>query len=127
MNKVVEFSSIPIIDVSNWDDPEVGKSICAAATHFGFFQIVNHGVPLEVMEGVKEATRLFFQLPVEERRKYLKGDSPSDTIELKTSFSPTNEKVLEWKDVLSHVYSTEDKSSKDWPAVSRYVACGVFV
>nr|GEZ07524.1 feruloyl CoA ortho-hydroxylase 1-like [Tanacetum cinerariifolium] len=38
--------SIPVIDMSNSDDPNVAKAICDAAQKWGFFQIVNHGKSL---------------------------------------------------------------------------------
>ncbi|XP_071902922.1 bi-functional coumaroyl CoA and feruloyl CoA ortho-hydroxylase F6H2-1-1-like [Coffea arabica] len=118
-NKVVLEESIPIIDVSNWDDPEVAGSICEAAAKWGFFQIINHGIPLEVLENVKEAGHKFFQLPNEERRKYWKENSPTPTVQLKTSFSPLAEKVLEWKDYLMHFYAPDDEGPKLWPSVSK--------
>ncbi|KAG9157267.1 hypothetical protein Leryth_004935 [Lithospermum erythrorhizon] len=111
--------SIPIVDVSNWNDPKVAAEICKAAAEWGFFQIINHGIPLEVLESVKEAGHEFFALPVDERKKYVKGNSPTSTVELKTSFSPLAEKVLEWKDYLLHVYVDDEEETKHWPSVSR--------
>ncbi|XVF69459.1 hypothetical protein PTKIN_Ptkin11bG0083800 [Pterospermum kingtungense] len=98
VNKVVSKESIPVIDVSNWDDPKVAESICKAASKWGFFEIINHGVPLEVLSNVKEAGHRFFGLPNEERKKYQIGHSPTDTVALKTSFVPQAEAVLEWID-----------------------------
>ena len=112
-------NSIPIIDVSNWDDPKVVNSICDAASKWGFFQIVNHGVPLEVLENLKNAAHSFFQLPSEERKKYLKENSPSEAVCLGTSFSPQAEKVLEWKDLLRLSWVSEDQASAFWPPVCK--------
>ncbi|KAK6144127.1 hypothetical protein DH2020_020947 [Rehmannia glutinosa] len=113
--------SVPIIDVSKWDDdPKVAESICEAAKKWGFFQIINHGVPLDVLENVKRAAHEFFELPVEERRKYLKENSPTQTVMLKTSFNPLAEKVLEWKDYLVHFMGQGNNDDfKLWPPVSR--------
>ncbi|KAK9029390.1 hypothetical protein V6N11_026508 [Hibiscus sabdariffa] len=112
--------SIPVIDVSNWDDPEVTESICEAAGKWGFFQIINHGVPLEVLDAVKEAAHRFFGLPNEERNKYWAGNSPTETVALKTSFAPQAEAVLEWKDYLSFRCSPGDLESFPlWPPVCR--------
>lgn len=120
--QVVTKKSIPTIDVSKWDDPEIADSICKAAAQFGFFQIINHGIPIEVLENVKEAAHEFFELPVEERRKYLKENSPSPTVELMTSHSPLVDKVLEWKDYLIHYCDGQEiEDSKFWPHVSRSV------
>ncbi|CDP09714.1 unnamed protein product [Coffea canephora] len=118
-NQIAQDESIAVIDVSNWDDPKIAASICEAAAKRGCFQIINHGIPLEVLENVKEARHKFFELPDEERRKYLKENSPTPTVQLKTSFSPLAEKVLEWKDYLTHLYIPDDESSKLWPSVSK--------
>lgn len=117
--KVVEESWIPIIDVSNWDDPKVVKSVCDAAQKWGFFQIINHGVPLDVLENVKRATHAFFALPPEEKRKYFKENSPSNHVRLSTSFIPEAESALEWKDYLSLFYVSDEEALSIWPAVCR--------
>ncbi|KAK4492320.1 hypothetical protein RD792_003123 [Penstemon davidsonii] len=91
-NQIAAQESVPIIDFSNWDDPKVAESICDAASKWGFFQIINHGIPLEVLENVKQAAHDFFNLPVVERRNYLKENTPSQTVQLRTSFSPQVEK-----------------------------------
>ncbi|KAL2240015.1 UNVERIFIED_CONTAM: G2/mitotic-specific cyclin S13-6 [Sesamum indicum] len=112
--------SVPVIDVSRWDDPGIAESICEAAAKWGFFQIINHGIPDEVLENVKRAAHDFFELPVEERRRYLKENSPTHTVMLKTSFSPLAEKILEWKDYLMHYCDgQENEHSKFWPPLSR--------
>ena len=117
--KIMSRESIPIIDMSKWDDPKVAEAICEAAEKWGFFQIINHGVPIEVLENVKEATHQFFRLPAEEKRKYLKEFSPSNNVRFGSSFSPEAEKALEWKDYLSLFYVSEDEASALWPAVCK--------
>ncbi|KAH7560390.1 hypothetical protein JRO89_XS10G0009300 [Xanthoceras sorbifolium] len=101
MTKIEPRESIPVIDMSKWDDPQVANSICDAAEKWGFFQVVNHGVPQEVLDNVKKATYGFFGLPAEEKRKYSKENSPSNNVRFGTSFTPQVEKALEWKDYLS--------------------------
>ncbi|KAK8601852.1 hypothetical protein V6N12_051676 [Hibiscus sabdariffa] len=119
-NSISTHHSIPVIDVSDWDDPEATESICEAAGKWGFFQIINHGVPLEALEAVKEAAHRFFGLPREERNKYWAGNSPTETVALKTSFAPQAESVLEWKDYLSFRCSPPDLESFPlWPPVCR--------
>ncbi|KAF8396013.1 hypothetical protein HHK36_017624 [Tetracentron sinense] len=115
MGKVVTEESIPVIDMSKWDDPKVADSICDAAEKWGFFQIINHDVPLEVLENVKEATHRFFGLRAEEKRKYSKENSSTNNVRFGTSFSPQAERSLEWKDYLSLFYVSEDEASALWP------------
>ncbi|KAB2065809.1 hypothetical protein ES319_A09G116000v1 [Gossypium barbadense] len=120
-NNILTYDSIPVIDVSNWDDPKVKESIRDAAGKWGFFQIINHGVPLHVLDAVKEAAHRFFGLPYEERNKYWAGNSLTDTVTLKTSFVPQAEAALEWKDYLSFRCSPRDLESFPlWPPVCRF-------
>ncbi|KAI4308237.1 hypothetical protein L6164_031334 [Bauhinia variegata] len=130
--KIVSEESIPTIDFTNWDDPEVAESIYNAAIKQGFFQIVNHGIPIKLIEDLKAAVHRFFELPVEEK-KFLKENTPSEFVRLATSFSPHAEATLEWKDYLQLVYASEEKAKEYWPAVCRdqaveYMKCAeVFI
>nr|GMC64073.1 feruloyl CoA ortho-hydroxylase 1-like [Ipomoea batatas] len=92
----------PVIDMLNWgSDPKVGDLISEAAEKWGFFQIVNHGVPLEVLEEVKVATYQFFRQPAEEKNKHSKDNSPSNNVRNGIRFTPQAEKALECKIYLS--------------------------
>ncbi|GKV21773.1 hypothetical protein SLEP1_g31721 [Rubroshorea leprosula] len=118
-SKIITNESIPIIDLSNWEDPKVADSICDAAEKWGFFQIVNHGVPVGVLDRVQDATHLFFGLPAAEKNKYSKDHSPSNSVRFGTSFSPQAEKALEWKDYLSLFYVSEEEAAALWPPACR--------
>ncbi|MCE3052506.1 hypothetical protein HAX54_052793 [Datura stramonium] len=78
--QIVSSESIPIIDdFSTSDDPKGCRIDCDAAEKWGFFQIINHGIPVEVLEDVIEAGHKFFELPVEERRKVYDSDDDENT------------------------------------------------
>lgn len=113
--KISYNSSIPVIDMSNLNDPYVLQQICDAAQKWGFFQIINHGVPLKLQESIKAATHKFFELPVEEKSKYLMKNSPSVNVKYSTSFMPQFEKVLEWKDFVTMFFTSEEEALAHWP------------
>lgn len=113
--------SIPVNDMSNWDEPKEAKAVCDAARKWGFFQIVNHGVPIHVLEDVKNATHKFFGLPPEEKIKHSRTRLDTNTVHVGSSFSPETEKALEWKDFLSFFFvsSNVDEAASIWPPVCR--------
>ncbi|PWA96755.1 2-oxoglutarate (2OG) and Fe(II)-dependent oxygenase superfamily protein [Artemisia annua] len=85
-------------DLSELDGPnhdQVVKSIAHAAETLGFFQVVNHGVPIELLESLKVSAHEFFNQPSEKKAVYLKGVSPSPMVKYGTSFVPEKEKALE--------------------------------
>nr|GMD26107.1 feruloyl CoA ortho-hydroxylase 1-like [Ipomoea batatas] len=110
---------IPVIDMSNGNEQKVVDMMVDAAQRWGFFQIINHGIPTEVFENVKSATQRFFELPAEEKRKYLKEYSASNCVRFGTSFTPHEEKAFEWKDYLSLFYVSEDEAAALWPPACR--------
>ncbi|CAJ1948730.1 unnamed protein product [Sphenostylis stenocarpa] len=119
MMNVVGGDSIPIIDMSNWDDQKVEDEICDAAEKWGFFQVINHGVPLHVLEKVKDATHRFYEMEAEEKVKYSKENSASKHVRYGSSFSPESEKALEWKDYLSLFYVSDHEAATMWPPPCR--------
>ncbi|KAL2557144.1 Feruloyl CoA ortho-hydroxylase 1 [Forsythia ovata] len=111
--------SIPVIDMSNSNDQMVADMICNAAEKWGFFQIINHGIPIQVFDNVKNATHRFYGLPAEEKKKYSKEESSTNNVRYGTSFSPQAEKALEWKDWLSLFYVSDEEAGAFWPSICR--------
>ncbi|KAK7363605.1 hypothetical protein VNO77_05754 [Canavalia gladiata] len=67
---------VPLINFSNLiegDTQQIQNEISklADACHnWGFFQVVNHGIELGLLESIEKITREFFMLPLEEKQKY---------------------------------------------------------
>ncbi|KAH7660887.1 Ent-kaurene synthase protein [Dioscorea alata] len=87
---ISDAGSIPLIDLSpllphqipsDPSDPAIPNEISnliaqigEACENWGFFQVVNHGVEVELLEKVEAVTKEFFALPVEEKRKVKRGE-----------------------------------------------------
>jgi len=113
----------PPIDLSKLNGAEHEKvvdEIARAAETLGFFQVVNHGVPLELLESLKDAAHTFFSLPPEKKAVYCSGVSPSPRVKYGTSFVPEKEKALEWKDYISMTFSSEEEALQYWPNQCKY-------
>ncbi|CAL5409331.1 unnamed protein product [Camellia sinensis] len=60
------FTGIPEIDLS---DPDAKILIVEACQEFGFFKVVNHGVPIELITRLEAEAVKFFNLPQSEKDK----------------------------------------------------------
>ncbi|KAL4563075.1 hypothetical protein LXL04_027106 [Taraxacum kok-saghyz] len=118
-NNIKQQSSPPsettTIDLSELDGPnhdQVIKAIAHAAETLGFFQVVNHGVPLELLDSLKTAGHRFFNQPAEKKATYLDG---VPIVKYATSFIPEKEKNGMWRDFLKMTYTNDLDALKFWP------------
>lgn len=66
LNRNLRDVEIPLIDLSK---AESGDEIVKASEDFGFFKVVNHGVPMEFIRRLETEAVKFFSLPLEEKKK----------------------------------------------------------
>jgi len=116
---VFSLESIPVVDVQGLQcdssRPEVIRQIGRACADYGFFRIVNHGIPAAVSNRMLEVAEEFFRMPVEDRMEYY-SDDPFRKTRLSTSFNIHKEQVLNWRDYLRHhCYPLEDHVHT-WPS-----------
>lgn len=67
--------SVPVIDLEGCagaPSDSVVRDVAYAAEHFGFFQIVNHGVAASQIDELWRVTREFFAQPAEYKRKLVR-------------------------------------------------------
>uniref|UniRef100_K4A4Z7 Fe2OG dioxygenase domain-containing protein n=1 Tax=Setaria italica TaxID=4555 RepID=K4A4Z7_SETIT len=115
LHEVVSDAQIPVVDLADPDPAAVVASIGEACTTHGFFQVLNHGVPVELMVAMLAVAYEFFRLPAEEKAK-LYSDDPGKKMRLSTSFNVRKETVHNWRDYLRlHCYPLE-QYVPDWPA-----------
>ncbi|KAI3445766.1 hypothetical protein Pfo_002431 [Paulownia fortunei] len=97
--------SIPTIDLSllNSDNPDhkskAIQDLDKACQEWGFFMVVNHGIPEALMRAMLEVTSEFFNLPEEEKPEF-QPKNVLDPIRYGTSFNTAKEKIFCWRDFL---------------------------
>ncbi|KAI5066763.1 hypothetical protein GOP47_0017291 [Adiantum capillus-veneris] len=73
-------ASPPVIDLAPLDTPERPLAVAQignACRDYGFFQVINHGIPPSLLERLLDAADKFFSLPIEDRLLFL-VDDPRD-------------------------------------------------
>ncbi|GMN30736.1 hypothetical protein TIFTF001_002943 [Ficus carica] len=111
---------IPVIDMSKLldKDPSIYNHELArlhsACKDWGFFQLINHGVPEEVTEKMKIDTQDFFQLPLEEKKTY--AQLPNDFEGYGQAFLFSQEQKLDWGDrFFLVVQPVSQRNMRFWP------------
>lgn len=87
-------SPVPVIDISGAAEggealAAVGRAVDEACRDIGFFVIVGHGVPDEIIAAVWSAAREFFDLPLAEKRR-----SPAPSPDYAYGYSPIEGETL---------------------------------
>ncbi|KAG6526243.1 feruloyl CoA ortho-hydroxylase 2-like [Zingiber officinale] len=99
---VSEAGGIPVIDLAplhlldaRLELQALVAQVEAACRDWGFFQVINHGVPQGVVERAWAASRGFFALPLEERRRVRRDEAnPVGYYEAENT-----KNVRDWKEV----------------------------
>ncbi|XP_050887488.1 flavonol synthase/flavanone 3-hydroxylase [Lathyrus oleraceus] len=69
LSTFVQVDEIPIIDLSQSNQLNLISEIGKACEEWGFFQVINHGVPSDVSKKVEIESKKFFELSMEEKKK----------------------------------------------------------
>ncbi|OMO67926.1 Oxoglutarate/iron-dependent dioxygenase [Corchorus capsularis] len=108
-------ANIPVIDLQNINSqthrPEIVKKIKEAAKEWGFFQVINHGIPISVMEETIQAVKSFHEQPDEVKAKYYDPDrtpSKSRGVLYTSNNDMHRAKAATWHDYLQLLMAPEE-------------------
>lgn len=103
--------TIPILDLSN---PTKLKSILK---EWGAFQLVNHGVPLDLLDGMKNVGRQFFEDCSEDyQEKYRCDSSKAATEGYGSKMLEKGDGVLDWRLYFDHhTLPVSRRNPNNWP------------
>ncbi|OIW16721.1 hypothetical protein TanjilG_14491 [Lupinus angustifolius] len=92
---------IPVIDLSKLLSEDVIEleNLDHACKEWGFFQLINHGVNPSLVERVKIGVEEFFNLPLEEKKKY--WQKPGEIEGFGQLLVLSKEQKLEWADIFA--------------------------
>ncbi|KAK9945093.1 hypothetical protein M0R45_010624 [Rubus argutus] len=110
--------SIPVIDLGSQghDRDQIIQQILEASQEFGFFQVINHGIPEVLLNDAMDVFKEFFELPPEDKEASIYSDDPNKVCKLLTSsVNYDREAVHLWRDVLKHPCHPLEKFMPLWP------------
>ncbi|KAL5866150.1 hypothetical protein ACOSQ3_003664 [Xanthoceras sorbifolium] len=111
-------NTLPIIEISSLQDPTLRfhtvNEIRRACKEIGFFQVINHGIPLSIMKEALATATEFFNLPIKEKL-LLESDNVYDPVRYGTSLNHTTDKVHFWRDFIKHYSHPISKWIHLWP------------
>ncbi|KAL4351717.1 hypothetical protein GQ457_06G017070 [Hibiscus cannabinus] len=89
---------IPTIDLSAPRSTVVDQ-VAAASRSFGFFQIVNHGIPVQVLDRMIGSIRAFHELPTDVKAKFYIRDMATG-VNFISNIDLFHSKAASWRDTL---------------------------
>ncbi|KAL9411080.1 hypothetical protein AB3S75_044792 [Citrus x aurantiifolia] len=117
--------SIPIIDLQRIHKDsslrsQVIDQIRSACEEWGFFQVINHGIPTSILDQAIDGIRRFFEQDIEVKQKYYSRDY-SKKIKYCSNLNLYSAPTLFWKDTLSCVMGRDFSNSEDLPEACREI------
>ena len=117
--------TIPTIDMgggvfeSTVTRKEVTEKVKGAMEKFGFFQAINHGIPLEVLEKMKDGIRAFHAQDPEARKRFYSREK-TKAIKYNSNSDLYDSPAASWRDTLSCFMFPDVPKTDDLPDICRY-------
>lgn len=107
----------PVIDLAA--HTKIVEEIGRAAQEWGFFQIVNHGIPHATMERMLDGVRAFHEMDTELKRVYYTRDARKKFV-YNSSFDLFQARYANWRDTITLLMAPNPPDPQELPHVCRY-------
>ncbi|KAL5712148.1 hypothetical protein ACHQM5_014347 [Ranunculus cassubicifolius] len=117
------YFEIPTIDLYGVDDggrrKVVVEEIRAASNTWGFFQMVNHGIPVSILDEMIDGVRRFHEQPTEEKQKIYAQETSKKVRFYSNGYALRMSQAADWRDSLSCSFGEETLDPEGLPLVCR--------
>lgn len=116
---------VPIINFEDVDKDSVRRAeiiqeITNACEKWGFFQIVNHGIPGQVIDQMIDGVHKFFEQDLEVKRQFYSRDFTKKFIH-NSNFDLYSAPASNWRDTFSCVVAPDPPDPQELPTVCREI------
>ncbi|XP_010692988.2 1-aminocyclopropane-1-carboxylate oxidase homolog 12 [Beta vulgaris subsp. vulgaris] len=118
-------NKIPLIDFRGIDDKDGGrrdeviKQVKSACENYGFFQVVNHGIPVQVLDEMLDGIRKFHEQDVEVKKEYYSRDYETKHFLYNSNFNLLQVKVAAWRDTMTYIRGSLPPNPEEISPVCR--------
>ncbi|PWA52836.1 oxoglutarate/iron-dependent dioxygenase [Artemisia annua] len=109
---------IPVIDLACTDHASTVDKILKASENLGFFQVVNHGIPISIMNEMLQGVRRFHEQDVDVKKKFYTRD-PSKAVIHNSNFDLYSTQAANWRDNFFSYMAPSPPSAEELPEVCR--------
>ncbi|GMI72034.1 hypothetical protein like AT1G06620 [Hibiscus trionum] len=115
--------NIPIIDLEGVKQnrttrKEIVENVRNASKTWGFFQVLNHGIPMNVMEEMKDGAHRFFEQDVETKSWFFSRDYTKRVV-YNSNFDLYSAPAAKWRDTVVCSMAPDPPKPEELPAVFR--------
>ncbi|KAK6162667.1 hypothetical protein DH2020_002508 [Rehmannia glutinosa] len=111
--------ALPVIDLSSLGNPflrsRVIEEVHVACKELGFFQVINHGIPISFTNEALDVAAEFFNMP-NETKMCLASSDVREPVRYGTSLNHINDKVQYWRDFIKHYSHPISTWINLWPS-----------
>ncbi|KAJ4961492.1 hypothetical protein NE237_021402 [Protea cynaroides] len=119
------FDIVPVVDFTGVDSDRrslIVEQIRNAAREFGFFQVINHGVPSDVINSTISAFKAFNEQSTEVKSQFYTREM--DRVSFSTNFDLYRSKAASWRDTIQMMLSPTLPDIEHIPAIFQREALG---
>ncbi|CAM8880214.1 unnamed protein product [Rhodiola kirilowii] len=113
---------VPVIDLTGFDSDrrdEIRSQIGQVCEDWGAFQVINHGIPVRLLDEMRQVGLTFFNdFPIEEKLKYACDTTAAATEGYGTRMlvGAADDAVLDWRDYFDHhTFPLSRRNPSSWP------------
>ncbi|OMO78460.1 Oxoglutarate/iron-dependent dioxygenase [Corchorus capsularis] len=110
--------AVPVIDLGKGlgdgnNRTDLVNQLLKASQEFGMFQVVNHGIPEELLNDTRSVCEEFCELPAEDKASLLSDDPECKLVTGITKYE--TDRIHFWRDYLRHPCHPSEECMKSWP------------